>query len=137
MDPHRTSGTTQPGYETSDASTRGVTLAAVGLMLLLVLSLVVVAGLLAYFRQQAGALGPESTPVTPPSPRLQVNPAADRQAIQATQQAQLNSYGWVDQSSGVAHIPIDEAMKIIVAQGLPTLAPTPTPVETPTSTGTP
>ncbi len=137
LDPHHASGPGQPGYETKDASARGVTLAAAGLMLLLVFSLVVVAGLMAYFRQQVVAVGPEATAVTPPSPRLQVDPAAERQAIQATQVTQLNSYGWVDQQAGIAHIPIDEAMQIIAEHGVPTLAPTPTPDETPTPTGSP
>jgi hypothetical protein len=66
-----------------------------------------------------------------------VEPAVERIAIQATQESQLNSYGWVDQQTGIAHIPIDEAMKLIVENGVPTLAPTPTPEETPTVTGTP
>jgi hypothetical protein len=32
---------------------------------------------------------------------------------------QLNSYGWVDQKAGVAHIPIQRAMQLIVQRGLP------------------
>ena len=35
------------------------------------------------------------------------------------QEGQLNSYGWVDQQAGVAHIPIERAMDLIVARGLP------------------
>ena len=35
------------------------------------------------------------------------------------QEDQLNSYGWVDQSAGVAHIPIDRAMDLVVERGLP------------------
>jgi len=31
----------------------------------------------------------------------------------------LTSYGWVDKNAGVVRIPIDEAMKIVVKQGLP------------------
>jgi hypothetical protein len=37
------------------------------------------------------------------------------------QEDELNSYGWVDQSAGVAHIPIDRAMDLIVEHGLPVL----------------
>jgi len=32
---------------------------------------------------------------------------------------QLNSYGWVDEKAGVAHIPIDQAMDMIAKRGLP------------------
>jgi len=35
------------------------------------------------------------------------------------QEDRLNSYGWVDQKAGVAHIPIEKAMDLIVQQGLP------------------
>jgi len=35
------------------------------------------------------------------------------------QENQLNSYGWVDEQAGTAHIPIDHAMDLIVERGLP------------------
>jgi len=35
------------------------------------------------------------------------------------QENQLNSYGWVDEKAGVAHIPIDRAMDLIKERGLP------------------
>ncbi len=38
----------------------------------------------------------------------------------ADQMKQLNSYGWVDQRKGVARIPVDKAIDLLVAQGLPT-----------------
>jgi len=37
------------------------------------------------------------------------------------QEEQLNSYGWVDQPAGVAHIPIDRAIDLIAERGLPVL----------------
>ncbi len=37
------------------------------------------------------------------------------------QEEQLNSYGWVDEKSGVAHIPIERAMQLTVERGLPVL----------------
>lgn len=55
----------------------------------------------------------------PPNPRLQSDPFAELDQLRADQSAQLNSYGWVDESAGVAHIPIDRAMDLLVAQGLP------------------
>jgi len=37
------------------------------------------------------------------------------------QEDQLNSYGWVDQQAGLAHIPIERAMDLIAQRGLPVL----------------
>ena len=39
----------------------------------------------------------------------------------------LTGYGWVDEKAGIAHIPIDEAIKIVAARGLPQAAPSPPP----------
>ncbi len=54
------------------------------------------------------------------------------QPLRLTQQAELNNYGWVDKNGNVAHIPIQRAMQLIATQGMPTLAPFPTPQTTPT-----
>jgi hypothetical protein len=55
----------------------------------------------------------------PPLPRLQDVPAQDLATFRAEEDETLTSYGWVDQRAGVVRIPIDEAMKLIVEQGLP------------------
>jgi hypothetical protein len=47
------------------------------------------------------------------------------------EEQQLHSYGWVDQSAGSVHIPIDQAMQLIAERGLPT---TPRTGTVPTST---
>ena len=53
-----------------------------------------------------------------PAPRLQANPAADLRVFRARQLRQLNGTGWVDRSAGIAHIPIDTAMKQIADEGI-------------------
>ncbi|RIK40359.1 MAG: hypothetical protein DCC55_15295 [Chloroflexi bacterium] len=40
-------------------------------------------------------------------------------ARRSQEHAQLESYGWVDQAAGVAHIPITRAMALVAEQGLP------------------
>lgn len=52
-------------------------------------------------------------------PRLQLAPAVDLQAFRAREDAELNSYGWVDQTAGVVRIPIERAIDLIVKRGLP------------------
>jgi hypothetical protein len=55
-----------------------------------------------------------------PEPRLQVSPPLDLKEMRAREQAELNSYGWVDKKFGVVRIPIDKAMETIAQKGLPT-----------------
>jgi hypothetical protein len=50
---------------------------------------------------------------------LQTDDVADMHNLRMQQDATLKSYGWVDQKAGLVHIPIDEAMKTLVQQGLP------------------
>jgi hypothetical protein len=38
-------------------------------------------------------------------------------ALDADQLKQLNSYGWVSEPDGVAHIPIDRAMDLVAQEG--------------------
>lgn len=40
-------------------------------------------------------------------------------ALRQKESAQLAAYGWVNQASGIAHIPIDRAIAIVVKNGLP------------------
>ena len=56
----------------------------------------------------------------PPEPRLQANPQQDLRDQYARQQALLSGYSWVNKEGGVARIPIEDAMRIIVQRGLPT-----------------
>jgi hypothetical protein len=55
----------------------------------------------------------------PPGPRLQDNPQQDLRDLRARQQSMLTGYGWVSKQAGVARIPIEEAMRIVVERGLP------------------
>lgn len=52
----------------------------------------------------------------PPAPRLQADPAADLAAerAQQRQRQRLESYHWVDRDAGIAQIPIERAMALLV-----------------------
>ncbi|HMK31536.1 MAG TPA: hypothetical protein VK473_17770 [Terriglobales bacterium] len=54
-----------------------------------------------------------------PEPRLEKDERTDIGKLRAANEARLNSYGWVDEKAGIAHIPIERAMDLIVQQGLP------------------
>lgn len=56
--------------------------------------------------------------VEPPAPRLQIDPARDLAEFRVKENRELNSYYWVDKQKGVVHIPIEQAMKKLAAQGI-------------------
>ena len=58
-----------------------------------------------------------------PEPRLEENERDQLDGVRIHEEERLNSYGWVDQSAGTVHIPIERAMELMVEQGVPT-APT-------------
>lgn len=49
----------------------------------------------------------------PPTPRLQTQPFKDVYQLKQDQLEKLSSYGWVDQGTGVVHIPIEDAMRLV------------------------
>lgn len=55
----------------------------------------------------------------PSGPRLQSRPQQEMRELRARQQALLQGYAWVDRDGGVARIPIEDAMRIVVERGLP------------------
>jgi hypothetical protein len=55
----------------------------------------------------------------PPFPRFQENPQQELQELRAKQKALLEGYGWVNKEAGVARIPIEDAMKMVIERGLP------------------
>jgi hypothetical protein len=80
----------------------------------------------------------EGIPLVPPDPRLQPQPGAttglvdrgispdwetapnvEMRRFLAEEEEELNSYGWIDMGNGIARIPIDRAMELIVEEGLP------------------
>jgi hypothetical protein len=55
----------------------------------------------------------------PPEPRLQNDPQRDLSDLRAKQESLLTGYGWVNKEAGIARIPIEDAMRIVVERGLP------------------
>jgi len=61
----------------------------------------------------------------PPEPRLQTRPKEDLAATRERDRAKLEGYSWVDKNAGTVRIPIEEAMKKVLAQGIPVRAAEP------------
>ena len=74
-----------------------------------------------------GLFGEARTPATVPDtdvsesrvPALQRAPVEDYQAFRRQARQQLDRLGWVDREAGVVHIPISQAMDLLVERGLP------------------
>ena len=113
----------QIGHEPSDIRLRGLVWTGVATVVIAVLTSVALYGLLQFFQSQPSAAQPPSAlkaPTSlPPAPRLQTDPVADWQTLQATEQATLSSYGWADRGAGKARIPIDRAIELLIQRGLP------------------
>jgi hypothetical protein len=112
------------GYEPRDLNLRvvGTFLAAMIVTVLVVLALMV--WVFDVFSLRDARMETPPSPLArgrqiPPEPRLQVNGPADLRAMRAQEDAQLDSYGWVDRKAETVHIPIAQAMKLLAERGLP------------------
>lgn len=50
----------------------------------------------------------------PSGPLLQADPLREMEELRAAEETELSSYGWVDEAGGVAAIPVDRAMALLV-----------------------
>lgn len=114
----------EPGYETRDVPGPLVFWSLASLAIFTVISAIFVFGFFVYLRSLPDAVTPEPSPfasdrMLPPTPRLQANPPLDLAEFNAKMDTARNTYGWIDKSAGVAHIPVDKALDIIAERGLP------------------
>lgn len=121
---------TERKYETRDVSLRWMAISGVILVLLLIAAFVTMRWTFDRLESREARRQPEPAtlvadpgPDRPPEPRLQANPRLELNAMRAEEEEVLHSYGWVDRDKGVARMPIDEAMKLIVQRGLPAREP--------------
>ena len=92
------------GYDPSEINAPGVTvftLIVVGILL------AVFFGVTLYYEKFNGELNHD---------RVEANPAVDLQVIRAREDSDLNGYKFIDKSKGVVRIPIDQAMKSLLAE---------------------
>jgi hypothetical protein len=113
-------------HEESDINVRAVLGFAAALLVVGVIIHVLLAVLFGYYTREAAQV-PRVFPMSadqqqqaPPEPRLQTNPQEDLRQLRAREDVVLRGYEWVDKNAGVARIPIDEAMKLVVQRGFPT-----------------
>jgi hypothetical protein len=59
----------------------------------------------------------------PPTPRLQQFPTKEVYQFRVGEEAFLEGYGWMNKEAGIVHIPIEDAMRLMVERGLPSRTP--------------
>jgi hypothetical protein len=53
------------------------------------------------------------------APHLQLMPPEELKEFRAKEEAELNSYGWINHTAGVVRIPVNRAMDLLLQRGLP------------------
>lgn len=100
--------------ERSDVSVRLVAMIAFGLAATVALSSLVIG--LVY---PHALHGPSDAPrFVTAAPRLQIDPAADLRTYRTAEEHVLESYGWIDRQRGIVHVPIEQAMREVAADGI-------------------
>ena len=124
-------------YEDTGLDPRPVIKFAAGLVAIGIVSFVLLWGLLGIFeRQSAASRAREAVPARgerehlPPEPRLQIAPGSktalktpdyEMKEVEQQWRRDLSSYGWINKNSGTVRIPIDEAERLLLQRGVPTL----------------
>lgn len=111
------------GYEPTDMSVKTIALILLAFAIVSGVSIAFVLWLHPLLQRDAlQSTGPASvveTATLPPLPiQLQAKPLLDIATLHQREDAVLDHYGWVDKAQGIAHIPIDEAMKQVVGRSL-------------------
>jgi hypothetical protein len=131
--PEHTGG--QVSFEREDVNIYQITAFGIGLV---IACIVVVFAMWAMFHFLAKQADKEETanppammkerPSLPPEPRLSglrpkpetpVYPRVELQQMRSDEETILNNYGWLDPSKGTVRIPIDVAIDMVAAKGLP------------------
>lgn len=109
------------GHEHREVSVRLIVVSLGFLAVATFFVFVLVVGIFRYFyatysTEEATKL---SRPVIPPEPRIEVAPFEQLQQLRTKEDHILNTYAFVDKESGTVRIPIDRAIDLLAAKGLP------------------
>jgi hypothetical protein len=120
--PHNSSA--NPGYETRDTNTGAIVNFLVILAVVLVLSGLVCWGMFKIFSTRAIEQPATDSPFAdtrqlPLGPQLQVSPREDWLNFRKGQEDSLQNFSWENKSAGIARVPIQVAMELLVKKGLP------------------
>src|SRR5262249_13520027 len=117
------------GHEERDVSVRPIAIAVFGLAVVCVLAGLAMQILFNLLAAQQSRQSAAPSPLAgvygwrePPERRLQPEPKQDLDTLRARDAAVLEHYGWVDRDAGVVRIPVERAIEVLAARGLPARA---------------
>jgi hypothetical protein len=121
---------TKVRYNPTEVNALGISLFAALIVLMVAVVLPGTKRLLRHLENQAAlsarspvAANVSASRVNFPAPREQLNAPADLATFSAREQAELNSYGWIDRRAGIVRLPITRAMELLAqraSSNLPT-----------------
>ena len=127
--PHGALDDPATAHETSDINVRAIIWFVVVLTVIVLAVDVAMWGLFKVLDHMEVKNDPIVTPLAPPAspaagqpigpPGLQTTPWVDLKHFRAEQNAFIHGYGWVDEKTGVARVPIEKAKELLLKQGLP------------------
>ncbi|MBZ5670102.1 MAG: hypothetical protein LAO04_10270 [Acidobacteriia bacterium] len=130
------------GFEREDLNAKAVFAFLIGLAVICVLSYFILIGVYHYLDVYQRANQPPQNPLVAakpetgkptraetkaeikkdfPEPLLEEDEGGQLDSDRVKEEQRLNSYGWVDEKTGVVRIPIERAMELMVQRGLPVL----------------
>ena len=135
----------QTQFEREDLSSRAVFAFMIGLAIIGIVIYFIIVGMYSYLDNYERAQMQTASPLAPSTevtarriefapghgdyverkfkengaPLLEYDERGQFRDFLLNQEKELDSYGWVDENAGVAHIPIERAMELTVERGLP------------------
>lgn len=112
-------------HEHSDVNVRAILMFCGGLVAVAVVVHIAMWALFIVFEKQAAANDPVMSPHAlpagqlPPEPRLLTDEPLNLKQVKDQETQALDGYGWIDQQAGTARMPIEEAKKKLLHDGLP------------------
>jgi len=107
------------GHEHREASVRFILNTLLGLFITVAIVCAIVYGIFRVFEKQYAEEGratqTSGLPAVGPGPHVEEFPGLELKDLHRNEDAILSRYGWVDQKSGVVHIPIEKAIDEVVA----------------------
>jgi hypothetical protein len=109
------------GHEQSEVSVRLIVVSLGFLAVATFLVFLLVIGIFRYFYASYSTeeATKRSQPVVPPQPRIEVAPYEQLQQLRIKEDHILNTYAYVDKQTGVVRVPINRAIDMLAAKGLP------------------
>ena len=112
-------------HEYSDVEVRPLLIASIGLVAVVAVVALAMAGMFRVLENQAAKNDPVISPVAYPAgrerpePKLLEDEPGYLRTVKTGERQVLEGYAWIDQQAGTVRIPIDEAKKRLLEQGLP------------------